>query len=538
MLKRFPFVLFALCIGVLHAQTLNINSQHNLGSAGEDDLFVYPSPNGDGYYLIGSSDGNASFDKSENSRGGDDIWVVKTDTSFVKQWDKTYGGALDEYGVFAVVFDDRILISSTSFSDSSGEKTMDSWGEGDIWNICIDLNGNVVWQQQYGGLNEEAWGTVIKNSDSSILMAVSSRSGISGNKTSVNIGFRDIWLVEVAISDGHIIQQNNIGSSLDEIFPRLAKSEISNKTFMACISQSGAPNNDKTDSGFGNLDVWLVEIDTNLNVLQDKCFGGTSSEYSVNIAIDQDDNLILGVTTQSDSTGNKTVPSISTQLGGNDCWFLKLDSNFSILWDVAYGGSLSQSTGWLIVLPTGEIVANCSSTSDSISGNKTSPHFGMYDAWILFLDSSTGSDLLQTTLGGSGNDFGSILMHPMYTNKFVFSSVSDSPISGNKTVPTNGGMDAWVGVLEYDGLSSILELATKHGVLAFPNPSNGEVSIQFKELPAPAQISFVSVDGKLLDTVPMDAGMRSFTWETSHKGVVFYSISGEHTQLQGKLVFK
>ena len=537
MIKIHTILLFVLSAFLSVAQSLDITSQYRFGSAGDDDLFVCPSPNGDGYYLIGMSDGNTSFDKTEDSRGGYDIWVVKTDNNFDIEWDKTYGGDQDEFTNSVVVLDDRIIISSTSSSNTSGDKTMDLWGGGDIWNICIDLNGDLIWQYQYGGDSNEIRNDMILYSDSSVVMAIQSVSGISGNKTQGNYGFADVWLVEAAISDGHIIQQSNVGSSSSEVYPKLAISEL-NKIYMTCISGSGVADHDKTDPGFLNNDVWLTELDNSLEVVQDKCFGGNSLEMFVYITVDDNDAIILAVTTQSGVSGNKTAPRISTQMGGEDCWFIKVDQNFDIAWDKAYGGTIRQSAGPLFTLPTGEIVANCASNSNSGTGNKTSPYYGLYDTWILFLDTD-GNDLLQSSFGGSGYDFGTILIHPTESDKFILRSYSNSPISGNKTVaPYAAGYDVWIGILDYDATASTLELIENEGISAFPNPSNGEVVIQFKPLKEKSTISFVTVDGKVLETVEMSEGTSSFTWQTAYKGMVFYAINGESAQLQGKLVFE
>jgi hypothetical protein len=46
-----------------------------------------------GYLLGGYSDSDANGDKTENSLGGSDYWVVKLDGSGAVQWDNTIGGS-------------------------------------------------------------------------------------------------------------------------------------------------------------------------------------------------------------------------------------------------------------------------------------------------------------------------------------------------------------------------------------------------------------------------------------------------------------
>ncbi len=537
MIKTYTLLLFVLSTFLLEAQSLDITNQYIFGSSSSDGLAVYPSPNGDGYYLIGSSDGDISFDKSEDSRGGYDIWIVKTDNNFIKEWDRTYGGGQDEFVNSVVVLDDKLIISSVSNSNTSGDKTMDLWGWKNIWNICIDLSGNLLWQYQYGGDGGESSGDIILFSDTSVLMAIETFSDISGNKTQNRYGSDDIWLVEAALSDGHIIQQNNVGSTSSERFPKLVKSSLTNKIFMVTIATGGVMNNDKSDPGFALTDIWLTEIDNGLNVVADKCFGGDNFEEFPRIAIDADDNIVIGAQTRSGVSGNKTTERIATYFLGYDCWFVKVNQNFDILWDKSYGGTQNQGVTSILALSTGELVANCNSSSNQDTGNKTSESFGGLDGWLLFLDDN-GDDILQASLGGSGTDGILTIQHPADPTKLIFSSSSDSPISGNKTVAPKGVTDAWIGVLDYDATASTLELIENAGISAFPNPSNGEVSIQFKALKEKSTMSFVTIDGKVLETVEIAEGTSSFTWQTAYKGMVFYTINGESTQLQGKLVFE
>jgi hypothetical protein len=45
-----------------------------------------------GYILGGYSNSNISGDKSENCRGNDDFWIVKTDSTGNIEWQNTIGG--------------------------------------------------------------------------------------------------------------------------------------------------------------------------------------------------------------------------------------------------------------------------------------------------------------------------------------------------------------------------------------------------------------------------------------------------------------
>jgi hypothetical protein len=537
MIKITASLICVLNLLFLNAQSLNISNQYAVGSTGNDGLVTYPSPNGDGYYLIGNSDGNASFDKTEDSNGGYDIWIVKTDNNFVKQWDKTYGGDQGDFFMSAIVLDDKIIINATSNSNTSGDKTMDLFGAfTNVWNLCIDLNGNLLWQFQYGGDGGEVNSDVIVHSDTSVLLAIETFSNISGNKTQNKFGGRDIWLVEAAINDGHIIQQNNIGSTGSEVFPKIVKSPLTNKIFLVTISGSGNVDNDKTDAGFSNNDIWLTEIDNNLNVLRDKCFGGDNFEEFPRIAMDNNDNIIIGTKTRSGISGNKTADRISTIPTGYDCWVVKIDANFDIVWDKSFGGTNNQAVTKMHTMPNGELVVNCVSFSDQGTGNKTSEYFGAGDGWILFLDDN-GDEILQASFGGLQYDGGQTQVHPSDPTKLILSYSSSSGISGNKTVASKGNSDTWIGILDYS-TAGILSLHKNNSITAFPNPSHGSVSISFNLLNEASNLTFLTVDGRVLESVNLSENTDSYTWNTEYKGIVFYALKSQNTQLQGKLIFE
>jgi hypothetical protein len=537
MIKITASLICVLNLLFLNAQSLNISNQYAVGSTGNDGLVTYPSPNGDGYYLIGNSDGNASFDKTEDSNGGYDIWIVKTDNNFVKQWDKTYGGDQGDFFMSAIVLADKIIINATSNSNTSGDKTMDLFGAfTNVWNLCIDLNGNLLWQFQYGGDGGETSSDILLYSDTSVLLAIETFSNISGNKTQNKYGGDDIWLVEAAINDGHIIQQNNVGSTMSERFPRIFKSQTTDRVFMVTSADGGWSDNDKTDIGFSSRDIWLTEIDVSLNVINDKCFGGDAFDEFPRIALDVNGKILISANSRSGVTGNKTTNRISTVPTGSDCWIVKVDNNFDIIWDKSYGGTNNQAVTKMHTMPNGELVVNCVSFSDQGTGNKTSEYFGAGDGWVLFLDDN-GDEILQASFGGSQYDGGQTLVHPSDPTKLILSYSSSSGISGNKTVASKGNSDTWIGILDYS-TAGLLSLSSNNSITAFPNPSQGSVSINFKELNEASNLTFLTVDGRVLESVNLSENTDSYTWNPEYKGIVFYALKSQNTQLQGKLIFE
>lgn len=80
--------------------------------------------------------------------GADDAWILKLDSNGNVQWQKTYGGILDEeaYSIQRTTDGGYIVGGYTqSFGVSSST----------AWILKLDSNGNIQWQKFYGGSNNE-----------------------------------------------------------------------------------------------------------------------------------------------------------------------------------------------------------------------------------------------------------------------------------------------------------------------------------------------------------------------------------------------
>lgn len=88
----------------------------------------------DGGYIVGGfSPSNANGSKSEPSKGGDDFWIVRTDSNGVKLWDKVFGGSEDDLLTsLETTFDSGYILGGYSRSGISGDKSEPSQGQNDF----------------------------------------------------------------------------------------------------------------------------------------------------------------------------------------------------------------------------------------------------------------------------------------------------------------------------------------------------------------------------------------------------------------------
>ncbi|MDJ1492862.1 PKD domain-containing protein [Cytophagaceae bacterium DM2B3-1] len=135
------------------------------GGIGEDMISaVVPTSDG-GYVLAGISDSGVTGNKSSASKGKYDYWIVKTDATGNKQWDKTYGGFDDDHqfsegqsyqGVYYKCIDIQqtkdggYIVGGNTFSGVGGDITQASLGGTDYWIVKTDANGTKIWEKRFG----------------------------------------------------------------------------------------------------------------------------------------------------------------------------------------------------------------------------------------------------------------------------------------------------------------------------------------------------------------------------------------------------
>lgn len=458
--------LFLFCCFVTNVfSQLTLTNQYSIGGSSHESMQMqtYGSFN----YYIGFSESDISGDKTENSFGDADIWVVKTDLNNNILWDKTIGGDLREQSTSFAFLNDTIFIATQSYSDVSGNKTAPQIGGPDIWVIAMGLDGNIYWQKSFGGINTEKSPSLIVF-DNKLTLLCSSNSGISGNKTTTNLGLEDFWIVQFK-STSEIVNQVSIGSTSEEYYAHLFLNSANN----LMITGTSDGNDINKLEAYGAYDVWVVELDNNLSIINQKTLGGSYSDYSSSF-LEVDGNYYFLNNSSSNADGNKTALPINTTANSwmyTDLWVVCTDLNLNILWDKVYGGTNNEKGGNLFRYSTNKLVLG--SISKSIpGGNKTSPNYGLYDVWCLILDMN-GNILMQESFGGTGDDIGEI-MQSSNENIALLTSSSESPVSGNKTAVNIGGLDYWGADLNLSFLN-LLSFNKLSASFLYPNPSTSIV---------------------------------------------------------------
>ncbi|PKV63002.1 T9SS type A sorting domain-containing protein [Pontibacter ramchanderi] len=270
-----------------------------------------------GYILAGHSGAGVNTDKTGESRGSFDFWILKITADGSKVWDKTFGSGSDDVLRSVIpVSTGGYLLGGGSFQGSGFDKSENPKGSADYWIIRIDENGEKLWDKAFGGNGFNVFTTMLETPDG-FLLAGHTDAGIGHDKTQASNGEYDYWVVKTDRS-GYKIWEKSYGGSLNEHVGTLVGTQ--DGTFVIGGHSYSGKSGDKSESNRGTADFWMVKFDQEGRKVWDKALGGADGDFLTSIIPLANDNYLLGGMSLSGAKADKSTPN----LGAADYWVVKL----------------------------------------------------------------------------------------------------------------------------------------------------------------------------------------------------------------------
>ncbi|MEO0067787.1 MAG: PQQ-binding-like beta-propeller repeat protein [candidate division WOR-3 bacterium] len=291
-----------------------------------------------GYSLDQTSDGGyiiAGFTDS-NETGYYDVYLLKTDGNGNLLWDKTLGGAYDDYGYSVGQTSDGGYIIAG--------KTEDEEGDLDIYLIKIAPDGNLDWQKTFGGATNDVAYSVQQTSDGGYIIAGKTVFYFRGE-------YYEVYLIKTD-KDGNLQWQKTFGGEDEDYAYSVEQTDDGGYIIVGMTDSYGARS----------YDVYLIKTDPDGNVQWQKTFGGADVDCGYSVQQTSDGGYIIAGFSQSFGAGD------------DDLYLIRTDRFGNIIWEQTFGGTGEE---W------GNSVCQTSDGGFIITGHTTSFGAGGHDVYLI-----------------------------------------------------------------------------------------------------------------------------------------------------------
>jgi|GEM_PF-1538132 len=358
----------------------NIIWSYVYGGSGQETLTSLIRTQDGGFIAVGFSFSNISGDKTEDSRGSRDVWVVKLDQNGLFDWDATYGGDDDEVPFKIIQAQDgSYYFGGFTESSLSGEVSFPSrGGVNDIWIGHIDINGGLIYDRRFGGASDDLLFDIKQLENGDLLIGSLSASNIGGEKSEDSFGGQDAWIIRMTPA-GSIVWDRTYGGTFGD--RAVSVLELANNQILIGGDSSSGMTGNKTSGNNGASDYWLIKLEANGDFVWDRTYGGAGQDELNELKVNDKGIIFLGGWSNSDSSGDKTEDG----RGNTDEWLIVVDESDDVLYDITLGGSDADQLHDFIFLREGGIIIGGFTLSDT-SGDITDVSNGLQDALVFYLD--------------------------------------------------------------------------------------------------------------------------------------------------------
>lgn len=316
------------------------------------------------YAMTGTRDGGLCTAGRTASKGAglEDAWVVCMDGDGELLWERSFGGpAIDRARAIIETHDGRLVVAGATESKGAGEF--------DAWVLMLDSEGELLWERHFGEAGTDWASAIVETRDSGLVL---------GGYTQRNPdGPYDFWVIKL-IGNGELLWDRRYGGAETDWANAITETYDGNLVVAGHTESRGA----------GAADFWVLKIRERGELLWERSYGGADIDYASAVTKTRDGGVVVAGLTKSAGAG------------GFDARVLKLDAAGEIIWDHTYGG---EQDDWV------RAVVETRDGGLALAGYTISQGAGLYDAWLLKLDKD-GALVAERTFGGAGNEWARALV--------------------------------------------------------------------------------------------------------------------------------
>jgi hypothetical protein len=440
------------------------------------------------YETIPTADGGFAFVGYSESSSGDlsgnhgmtDLWVAKANAAGTLEWSKNFGGSDDEEGLSIVQGSDLCYYITGWTSSTDNDLASHSSANGQDVWVLKLSSAGNLMKHKCYGGTSDDESDAIAINASGVIYIAASTYSDDGDVTNPK-GYSDVWVLKLDTAL-NLVNQLCVGGTEYEV-----------SMDVICTSDGGCALTGRSSSSDGNItgyhagsDLLVVKMSAAFALEWAKCFGGSETEEGNSIVENADGSLtVLGYTS---THNNGDVTGHHGAQGSDDFWLLNISSSGTLNNAKCYGGSGDDQANGLDKCSNGGWIM--SGLTNSTDGDVSGFHASFFDPdyWVARVDAS-GNLLWQRCCGGSGQDE-SFRVYEESPNVYVVTGFTYSP--DYDVTNWKGDADGWI--IKVTGSSGIADMTAPSTISFFPNPANDH--IDFSTMMDEAVL--FSMDGQLL----------------------------------------
>ena len=349
----------------------NIEWKKLYGGTGADWAYSVIQTNDGGYAFAGMSS-SQDGDSNASTLYDSDMWIVKITSTGTIQWYQNFGGTSgDKANCIRQTADGGYIIAGETLS-TNGDFA-DNHGNYDAVAIKLSTSGDLQWKHCYGGTAHDDSKTIIQTPDGGYVMGCSSNS--IGGQVTAHVGTvcsQDFWVVKLDMS-GNILWNKCHGAiSVSGDSYAQCIQMTSDGGFVMLGYGNGNHGNQGHIAGY--YDILLVKMNSTGSKLWEKTYGGSGYDQAYRvIEMPSGGYVIAGYSQSADGSASFNHGNYLDA----DFWLIRTDALGNIVWQKSYGGSDSDYGNDVCLAPDGGFVMLGKSYShdNDIASHTTGPGF-------------------------------------------------------------------------------------------------------------------------------------------------------------------